>query len=167
MMRSVCAALLFLSLTAGAASAQPVVYLVRHAERADAGTAAAKMTGADPELSAAGQSRAAALAAVLKDARISAIYTTEYKRARDTAEPFARAAGVPVTVVSSKDAAGLVEKVKSATGNVLVVGHSNTVPDMITALGVAEPVTIGEGEYDRLFVVVRGTPPTLLRLRYR
>ena len=45
-----------------------VVFLVRHAERADAGMAAAKMAGADPELSDAGKARAAALAALLKDA---------------------------------------------------------------------------------------------------
>jgi phosphohistidine phosphatase SixA len=167
MIRSLCAALLFLSVTAGAASAQPVIYLVRHAERADAGMAAAKTTGSDPELSAAGKSRATALAEVLRDARISAVYSTEYKRSRDTAEPLARAAGIAVTVVSSNDAAGLVEKMKSATGNVLIVGHSNTVPGLIKALGVDEPVTIAEDEYDRLFVVVRGAPATLLSLRYR
>ena len=167
MMRSLSAALLFLSVTAGAASAQPAIYVVRHAERADAGMAAAKMTGSDPELSAAGKSRAAALAEVLKDAKISVIYTTEYTRTRDTAEPLARAAGIPVTVVSSKDTAGLVEKVKSARGNVLVVGHSNSVPDLIKALGVTEAVTIAEDEYDRLFVIVRGAPATLLSLRYR
>ena len=71
--------------------------------------------------------------------------------------------GVQVTVVPSKDTAGLIQQVKAATGNVLVVGHSNTVPDVIKALGVAEPVTIAESEFDNLFIVSRGE---LVRLRY-
>lgn len=149
--------------SAAAAFAQPTVFLVRHAERADTGTAAAKMTGADPDLSAAGKVRAEALARMLKDARITAIYTTEYIRTTQTAGPLATMLGVQVTVVTSKDTAGLIQKVKTATGNVLVVGHSNTVPDVIKALGVAEPVTIAESEFDNLFIVSRGA---LVRLHY-
>lgn len=149
--------------SAAAAFAQPTAFLVRHAERADTGTAAAKMTGADPDLSAAGKVRAETLAKMLKDARITAIYTTEYVRTKQTAGPLATMLGVQVTVVPSKDTAGLIQKVKAATGNVLVVGHSNTVPDVIKALGVAEPVTIAESEFDYLFIVSRGE---LVRLRY-
>ena len=144
-----------------------VVFLVRHAERADAGMAAAKMAGADPELSDAGKARAAALAVLLKDAKISAIFTTEYKRTRDTAQPLAAAMGVAAAAIDSKDAAGLIDKVKASAGNVLVVGHSNTVPDIIKALGVSEPVAIPDDQFDNLFVVIRGARPTLLRLHYR
>ena len=144
-----------------------VVFLVRHAERADAGMAAAKMAGADPELSDAGKARAAALAVLLKDAKISAIFTTEYKRTRDTAQPLAAATGVAAAAIDSKDAAGLIDKVKASAGNVLVVGHSNTVPDIIKALGVSEPVAIPDDQFDNLFVVIRGARPTLLRLHYR
>jgi 2,3-bisphosphoglycerate-dependent phosphoglycerate mutase len=144
-----------------------VVFLVRHAERADAGMAAAKMAGADPELSDAGKARAAALAALLKDAKISAIFTTEYKRTRDTAQPLAAATGVAAAAIDSKDAAGLIDKVKASAGNVLVVGHSNTVPEIIKALGVGEPVAIPDDQFDNLFVVIRGARPTLLRLHYR
>ena len=146
---------------------QGVVILVRHAERADAGMAAAKLPGADPELSDAGKARAAALAALLKDAKLTAIFTTEYKRTRDTAQPLATATGIAAAVVDSKDAAGLIGKVKASAGNVLVVGHSNTVPDVIKALGVSEPVAIADDQFDNLFVVIRGARPTLLRLHYR
>ena len=125
------------------------------------------MAGADPELSEAGKSRAAALAALLKDAKITAIFTTQYKRTRDTAQPLAAATGVAATAIDSKDAASLIEKVKASAGNVLVVGHSNTVPDLIKGLGVAEPVSIAEDEFDNLFVVIRGPRPALLRLHYR
>ena len=143
------------------------VFLVRHAERADAGMAAAKMAGADPELSDAGKARARALAMLLKDARITAIFTTEYKRTRDTAQPLAAATGVAVTTIDSKDAATLIDKLKASSGNVLVVGHSNTVPDIIKALGVGEPVAIADDQFDNLFVVIRGAKPALLRLHYR
>jgi phosphohistidine phosphatase SixA len=144
-----------------------VVFLVRHAERADAGMAAAKIAGADPELSEAGKARATALAALLKDAKITAIFTTEYKRTRDTAQPLAAAAGIAATAVDSKDAAGLIARVQASAGNVLVVGHSNTVPDVIKALGVSEPVAIADDQFDNLFVVIRGARPALLRLHYR
>ena len=128
-----------------------VVFLVRHAERADAGMASAKV----------------ARAALLKDAKITAIFTTEYKRTRDTAQPLATAAGIAAAVVDSKDGAGLIGKVKASAGNILVIGHSNTVPEIIKALGVSEPVAIADDQFDNLFVVIRGARPTLLRLHYR
>jgi phosphohistidine phosphatase SixA len=149
--------------TPGASFAQSV-FVVRHAERADAGMMAA--AGADPDLSAAGHSRADGLAATLKDARITAIFVTEFKRTQQTAGPLAKSLGLEPTVVSSKDTAGLVQRVKAAAGNVLVVGHSNTVPDIIKALAV-ESVTIGDSDYDNLFVVTDGSSPSVLRLHYR
>ena len=103
----------------------------------------------------------------LKDAKITAIFTTEYKRTRDTAQPLATATGIAAAAVDSKDAAGLIARVKASAGNVLVVGHSNTVPDVIKALGVTEPVAIADDQFDNLFVVIRGARPALLRLHYR
>lgn len=148
------------------ALAQQTIFVVRHAERADAGTAGATMMANDPELSAAGRARAQSLAAALKDAKIAAIYTTEYKRTRQTAEPLAGALGIEVTVVPARDLAALVGKLKGG-GNALVVGHSNTVGPIIEQLGVAEPVTLGDEDYDNLFVVVRGEKPALVRLHFR
>lgn len=148
------------------ALAQQTIFVVRHAERADAGSAGATMMASDPELSEAGRARAQSLAAALKDAKIAAIYTTEYKRTRQTAEPLARALGIEVTVVPARDTAALVEKLKGE-GNALVVGHSNTVGPIIERLGVAEPVKLGDEDYDNLFVVVRGEKPTLVRLHFR
>jgi broad specificity phosphatase PhoE len=166
-MRYLAAAVLMLALSVANAAAQPVVFLVRHAERADAGMAAAKMAGADPDLSGAGVARANSLAAMLKDARIRTVITTEYKRTRQTGGPVATAAGVPLTVIDSKDMAGVIEKIGSSTGNVLVVGHSNTLPAILKGLGVTEPVTIAEDEFDSLFVVTRPSPSSFVRLRYR
>lgn len=164
-MRTVLAFAVVMSLSIPAL-AQQTIFVVRHAERADAGGAGATMMASDPELSEAGRARAQSLAAALKDAKIAAIYTTEYKRTRQTAEPLASALGIEVTVVPARDTAALVEKLKGE-GNALVVGHSNTVGPIIERLGVAEPVKLGDEDYDNLFVVVRGEKPTLVRLHFR
>ena len=125
------------------------------------------MMAADPELSDAGRARAESLAVALKDARIVAIFSTEFKRTQATAAPLAKALGVQVTTINSKEPAKLIEAVKAAGGNVLVVGHSNTVPAIVKDLGVAAPVTVGDAEYDNLFVVTLGATPSVLRLHYR
>jgi broad specificity phosphatase PhoE len=148
------------------ASAQMVI-VVRHAERADAGAPAGNaMTAApDPELSAAGKARAQALAAMLKDAGVTAIYTTEYTRTKDTAAPLAAALKITAEVVSARDQAAMIAKVKAHTsGAVLVVGHSNTVPAIIKALGGPE-FTLGESEYDSLFFVAPGGVTTRVRFK--
>jgi phosphohistidine phosphatase SixA len=156
----------FILISVISAWAQPLVFLVRHAERADGGGKPPGMMADDPDLSAAGRARAERLAQLLKDARITAIYTTEYKRTRQTAVPLAKALGLEPVVVTSKDGASLVQKLEAAAGPVLVIGHSNSVPDTIKALGVTEAVTIGDQDFDNLFVVIRGPTATLVRLHY-
>jgi phosphohistidine phosphatase SixA len=149
------------------AAAERAVVLVRHAERADTASGGGPAMGADPDLSKAGRTRAASLANVLKDANITEIYATEFKRTQQTAAPTAKALGLTIKTVPSKNTADLVKQIESAKGNVLVVGHSNTVPDVIKGLGVSSPPTIGEADFDNLFVVTLGASPTLVRLHYR
>ena len=61
----------------------------------------------------------------------------------------------------------MIAKLKETKGNVLVVGHSNTIPDIIKALGVSDSIAIDDNDYDNLFVVSLGTgSATLLRLHY-
>jgi broad specificity phosphatase PhoE len=154
------------------AAAQPTVFLVRHAERADTGPGGTpSMTppgapAADPDLSDFGRTRAASLAATLKDAQITAIYATELKRTQQTAAPLAQALGLTVIVVPANAVPALIAKLRALPGNALVVGHSNTVPAAIKALGVKTPVQIADTEYDNLFLVRRGRTPALLRLHY-
>lgn len=167
-MTSILRVAVFLAALAPAnAAAQATVFLVRHAERADAGLASAGATSSDPDLSAEGRARADSLAMMLKDADITAIYATEFKRTQQTAAPLATALGLQVRIVHAAEPTALMQALKSAPGNVLVVGHSNTVPDVIRFLGVRTAVTIGEAEYDNLFVVITGAEPRLLRLRFR
>ena len=153
-MRVLCKTILIGLLLASPVAAQPAIFVVRHAERADAASGGAPMMAADPELSEAGRARAKALAVLLEDANITAIFTTEFKRTQQTAAPLAKEAGIQSTMIRARDQATLVEALKTATGNVLVVGHSNTVPSIIKDLGVSTPVTLRDDEYDNLFIVI-------------
>ncbi len=114
-----------------------------------------------------GRARAQSLAATLKDAGVTAIFVTEYKRTQQTAAPLAQLLGIQPTVVSAKDTQGLIEKVKAVTGRALVVGHSNTVPEVLGKLGVENPPKLADSDYGDLFMVSRGDTTTLFRLHYR
>ena len=138
---------------------QSTVFIVRHAEKAD--------DSKDAELSEVGRARAEALANMLRDSKISDIYTAEVKRTQQTAAPLAKALGLTITTLLSENHAALVAKLRASTANSLVVGHGNTIPDIIKALGISEPVNISESDYDNLFVVVLGEKPYLIRLNYR
>ena len=142
--------------------AQRMVILTRHAERADG---AATMGGSDPKLSAIGAARAARLVAMLGDANIAAIFTTEYLRTKDTAAPLAAKIKLTPEVIAAAQLNTLIEQIRlHADDTVLIVGHSNTVPMIIKALGGPD-VSIGDDEYDNLFFYVPATK-TLTRVRY-
>jgi broad specificity phosphatase PhoE len=138
------------------------VILVRHAERADA-------METDPPLNERGKQRAEALARMLANAGVQTIYTSEVQRTRQTAAPLAKQLKVEPVVVPARDLEGLAARLNVLPENavVLVIGHSNTLPKIVTALGgAAEPLT--ESEYDRMIIVrlCPGGPPSVLTLRY-
>ena len=149
--------LLFVSVSI--ASAQPVVVIVRHGEKAADG-------GTDPDLSSAGRARADALARILKDSGVTAIFTTEFKRTQETAAPTATSAHVTPTVVAAKDTAALVAKLHQLNGNALVVGHGGTIPNIIKALGINTPINIPDADYTELLIITLGDKPELFRLHY-
>ena len=134
-------------------------FLVRHAEKAD-------VQAADPPLSEAGKLRAEALARLLQSAGVKAIYTSQFLRTRQTAEPLARRLGltagsVPLNVkmsnpreVSDESIQELVGKAEAhAGGSVLIVGHSNSIPAVIKKLGGDVVPKIDESRFDDLFIV--------------
>ncbi|SPF52982.1 conserved exported hypothetical protein [Candidatus Sulfopaludibacter sp. SbA4] len=131
-----------------AAEPARTVILVRHAERAG---------GMGPEvgLSEAGRCRAQLLAGMLADAGVSRIYTSEVARTQETADPLAKKLGLRPEVVAANDYDALLAKLRpGAPGGVaLVVGHSNTVPEIVKRLGGGTVAAIADSEYDRLFVV--------------
>jgi broad specificity phosphatase PhoE len=134
-----------------------VIILVRHAERVPA-----PMTD-DAPLTDAGKSRAERLASVLAKADVKAIFVTRFRRTQETARPLAERLGLTPLVESDTDA--LVAKLRThGAETVLVVGHSDTVPDVIRAFG-GPPVTIADDEFDALFVLEPATG-TVTRLSY-
>lgn len=150
---------LLLSAFLSTATAQSTIFIVRHAEKADATK--------DPDLSEAGRARAEALAKTVRDANITAIYATEFKRTQQTVAPLAKVLGITVTILPAKDNAALIAKLRASNGNALVVGHGDTIPDLIKALGISDPINIAENDYDNLVAVVLDQKPHLIRLHYR
>jgi broad specificity phosphatase PhoE len=146
-----------LLVSANAWCAQNII-LVRHAEIAGAGR--------DPQLSPQGQARAELLASMLRDAHLDAIYVTEYLRTQQTAQPTADRFHITPQKFAGGNSA-LVEAIRGHTsGNILVVGHSNTIPAIISSLGGPE-VRVGEIEFDNLFILtIAGAQPSLLHLHY-
>jgi len=143
-----------------AADSSHTVILVRHAERAGG-------TGAEVGISKAGRCRAGALARVLADAGVTHIYVSEVARTQQTAQPLASKLRIKPEVIPAKDIDGLVAKLRTGRA-VLVVGHSNTLPEIIRRIGGGTVKPIDDGEYDRLFVVTMTDPDraTTVTLHY-
>lgn len=132
-----------------AAFADPTaIYVVRHAEKA--------ATGKDPELTAEGQVRAQNIAAILHKANITHVFSTPFVRTQQTAQPLAKRNNVTVETYDPRAPKALVDKVKALDGAVLVVGHSNTVPELVRLFGGAPGSDIPESEYDRLYQLLPG-----------
>lgn len=146
------------------APAQEAIFVVRHAEKAAS-------PSADPPLSAQGKQRAEALRDLLKEAGITAIFTSPFQRTKETAKPLATALGITPQVDPMSDPQTLVGKLRglSGKGSVLVVGHSDTVPELLKAIGHPSAPVIAATEFDNLFVVTPGevTRPRVLRLHYK
>ena len=134
--------------TAGTTDGASVIYLVRHTERAtDHPT--------DPTLSEAGRERANELARLLSDAPLTRIFSTDYKRTLQTAAPTADQHGLQVELYDPRGE-GMVataELLARTPGHHLVVGHSNTTPALVEALGGDPVAPIDEMEYDRIYLV--------------
>jgi broad specificity phosphatase PhoE len=160
-----------------AAQAPTMVYLVRHGEKA-------AQPANDPPLTLDGQARARALADVLAHAGVTAVVTTQYARTKLTAAPLAETLGVTPEIVpvatgvasdakSKADAAkahvdAVVAAVRKHPGAaVLVVGHSNTIPEIVAALGGPKFADLCDGDYDQLFILEMPATGTARLVRAR
>ena len=139
------------------------IILVRHAEK----TTTPKE---DPILTDAGQVRSENLAKLLRSADVKAIYTTHFQRTRLTAEPLAKQLSMTPTVFDANDSTVFSKAIreKNAGQTVLVVGHSNTVPEIIHGLGGPAMEEIDETEFDNLFIVTmpKEGKSSILKLKY-
>jgi len=120
-------------------------------------------------LSPAGQARAQALAHVLRDEGIDAIFVTSFQRTQQTAAPLAAAAGITPIIYDAGSPDQAVDAILAdhPGQRILVIGHSNTLDDLAAGLGAAGVPELGEQSFDRLFVIHRfGAAPHLDRLRY-
>lgn len=123
------------------------IYIVRHAEK--------QLVGNDPELAYVGGVRAIKLSEILEKENIKHVFSTDYIRTRNTVKPTAEKAGVEIEIYDPNNHDALVEELRKREGNILVVGHSNTVSQVANYF-------VGEGEkfadltdleYDFIYVV--------------
>lgn len=134
-------ALLLAALLLAPARAYAAIFVVRHAERVSPKDDASL-------LSPAGKRRAQALRHALSSVDLKAVFCTEYRRTQQTAEPAARQHGLRPTVLSSEDGKALVEAVlKHGEQDVLVVGHTDTIPDLLKEPEPLVRMLSGSGSY--------------------
>ena len=138
---------IIVAITVSSANSQQLVYLIRHGEK--------EATGNDPKLTEAGKKRAAAWATMFQEAGIGTVYTSDATRTRETGTIISGMLEIQRKELPANDIAGLIEVLASAHSdeNVLVVGHAETIPLMVSEFGSFSSVTISQSEFDRLFIV--------------
>ncbi|MGB0907860.1 MAG: histidine phosphatase family protein [Maricaulaceae bacterium] len=139
------------------AQADVVYYLVRHAEKV--------LDVKDPPLTPEGQKRAEDLAARLSGVELDKIYSTDTLRTRDTAMPTVSAKGLPLTIYDGGELLDFSAELSAEKGHILIVGHSNTTPVLVSLLDGEAGLPIDEAtEYDRFYIVARKGDETKTKL---
>jgi len=129
-------------------------YIVRHAEKETSTTISATTMTSDVPLSDAGKQRTEVLKDLLQKENIRHIFSTNFIRTKSTAQPLSDAIHVPIEIYDPKDA-GFVSKLKSLDGNILIVGHSNTIDDLVNELSGKKEINgdLPDSEYGDLFIL--------------
>jgi broad specificity phosphatase PhoE len=123
-----------------------LVYLVRHAEKVD--------ESRDADLSPAGMARAVALSRFFEKIEFDLLVASQYQRTQKTLGPLAAAKDMTVETIPAGEPRILIERIRALEGGtILVAGHSNTVPDLIKALG-GGTTAIDDSDYDNLYLVI-------------
>ncbi len=139
------------------------VVLVRHAEKEQS-------VGDDPGLAPAGLERAGRLATLFEDAGVDALFASQYQRTQATLTPLSRRIEIALQVVDAGQPAELTEKVFSEHRGqlVLIAGHSNTIPDLVTRFSGLEIAPIDESDYTGIYILSlpRFGNAKLVRLNY-
>jgi phosphohistidine phosphatase SixA len=145
--------------TALLAQSAGFVFIVRHAEK--------QSDAEDAPLSVRGHARAECLARTLHDAQIVSVIHSQYVRTTQTAALLVRETHPEESTIPAKNYEQIAVAARNAakSGNVLIVGHSNTIPTLLTTLGAAT-VNIPDAAYDLLFVVNASDPKRTTILHY-
>jgi broad specificity phosphatase PhoE len=123
------------------------IYVIRHAEKTTAKE--------DPELTEKGKERAEKLKLILSDKDIDKVYSTDTKRTRGTIMPFADEEGMGINLYNARNHEELVEKLQEDEGNVVVIGHSNTIHLLVNLLlNGDEMEELDESDYENIFIVL-------------
>ena len=121
--------------------------VLRHAETTGSGT--------NPSLSTEGQARALELRRILANVPLAAVFSSNYNRTRQTAQPAADDKLLTVNLYDPLNQSPLVDDWLTAYRGktVLVVGHSNTAPALLNLFLESTAYTnLPETEYDNLFI---------------
>jgi phosphohistidine phosphatase SixA len=122
---------------------EPHYYVMRHLHKA--------ADSPDPGLTPQGQACARTLASFVSRQNIRAVFASTTRRAQETAAPLAAAQSLTVQDYAPADVAGVVARARAEAGSVLIVGHSNTVPDIVEQLGASRPAPIAETQYAQVW----------------
>jgi len=124
-------------------------YLVRHAEKVVDGTD-------DPDLSREGQQRAQKLASVMKDKKIERLYATDFKRTQQTLQPLAKSLNLQIDTYDAHDPAAVTRMLADCKGkNVVIAGHSNTIPGLANKLiGEEKYKNLEDDDYSKMWEIV-------------
>lgn len=143
-----------LILTSFVTSCSHTYYITRHAEKAVPSVGDTMNTPDDPPLSLAGTKRAESLKEILKDKNIRNIFSTNTTRTRLTADPLSKYAGVSIQTYGSRPDSGFIHQLKKIKSNTLIIGHSNTVDEIVNGLSNESSLAdLADSEYDNLFIV--------------
>ena len=124
------------------------LYLVRHAEK--------NHTDKNPALTQCGKERAKQLASILSTTNIKSIYSTSYQRTMSTAAPLSNNTNIAIKNYSPEHLNQLSLQLIHQNENALVVGHSNTTPELVRLLtkkNTDEVAEIVEDEFRVLYQV--------------
>ncbi len=121
------------------------IYLVRHAEK--------QKDRENPGLTRCGQARAKQLASILSQAKIIQIYSTSYQRTRQTATPLALKKDIAVQNYNPRHLEQLSIQLQQRKENSLVVGHSNTTPQLAELLSKQKMAPLTELDYQQLYQI--------------
>lgn len=131
----------------------PSYYVMRHLNTPQGAT--------DPDLTAEGQANARLLPAWFENDPPATIYVSSTKRAQQTAAPLAQALRITPKIYDPSNTPALIQMVKAEPGSVLIVGHSNTVPDIVQQLGGTRPDPISHPQFGDIWHISGANGSTL------